>query len=209
MSKRIAELTEGETFTECRFQVHSVRIQNAATGPCLVLKLGDETGTRWARRWKATDAEQKHALASKSLFVAGRVRTDGCFAGELEITALECLPRAESFVPAVPESVFQTLSHEAELTRQLQRVERAARVLFGAEDSSFQRQEWFEAEMRRALERAYTLGKNAPGSLLPTVPSPYPSASRPTKTTKWTILSATTRLCASPLFSTNKNTRRF
>ena len=179
MSKRIAELTAGETFAECRFQVRSARVQSAATGPCLVLKLGDETGTRWARRWKATDAEQKHALAASTLFVAGRVRTDGRFAGELEITALECLHRAESFVPAVPESVFQTLSHEAELTRQLQRIERAARVLFGAEGGSFQRQEWFEVELRRALERAYTLGKNAPRPVTPhpsfAVPSRFPA----------------------------------
>lgn len=174
MSKQIADLTEGETFAECCFQVRSVRVQAAATGPCIVLKLGDETGTRWARRWKATDAEQKHALASKSLFVAGRVRTDGRFAGDLEITALECLPRSESPFPAVPEGVFQTLSHEAELTRQLQRIERASRVLFGAEGGSFQHQEWFEAELRRALERAYTTGKNAPRFAAPRSPFTVP-----------------------------------
>lgn len=173
MSKRIAELTEGDTFAECRFQVRSVRVQNATTGPCLVLKLGDETGTRWARRWKATDAEQKHAFSAQTLFVAGRVRTDGCFAGELEITALECLPRSETQAPTVPESVFQTLSHEAELTRQLQRIEHAARVLLGAKGGSFQRQEWFEVELRRALERAYALGRNAPLCRL-AVPTHFP-----------------------------------
>lgn len=164
MSKQIAELTEGETFTECRFQVRSVRVQDAATGPCLVLRLGDETGTRWARRWKATDAEQKHALAAQTLFVAGRVRTAGRFAGDLEITSLECLLRSETLAPAIPESLFQDLYHEAELTRQLQHIERAARVLFGAKTGSFQRQEWFETELRRALERTYALGRNAPHS---------------------------------------------
>lgn len=159
MSKRIAELTEGETFTECRVQVRSVRVQDAATGPCLVLKLGDETGTRWARRWKATEAEQRYALTAQFLFVAGRVRTDGRFAGELEITVLECLPRPQD---SAPESVFQSLIHETEVDRQIQQIERTARILFGTESGIFQRQELFETELRRALDRMYTLGRNAP-----------------------------------------------
>lgn len=159
MSKRIAELTEGETFTETRVQVHSARVQDAATGPCLVLKLGDETGARWARRWKATEAEQKHALAAQVLFVAGRVRTDGRFAGELEITSLECLPRAEDAASPV---VFPTLVHEAEVSRQIQRIDRLARILFGAEAGSLQRHELFETELHRALDRMYALGRKAP-----------------------------------------------
>jgi len=159
MSKRIAELTEGETFTETRVQVHSARVQDAATGPCLVLKLGDETGTCWARRWKATEAEQKHALAAQVLFVAGRVRTDGRFAGEIEITTLECLPRPED---TASKATFPILVHEAEVSRQIQRMDRVARVLFGTEAGSLQRHELFESEMRRALDRMYALGCKAP-----------------------------------------------
>lgn len=107
MSQRIAHLTAGETFTEGHFQVHSARVRQAATGPYLFLRLGDETGRISAINWNATDAEQKHALGAQAVFVS-------------------------------------------------------ARVLFGAEAGGFQRQEMFEAELRRALDRAYTLGRNAP-----------------------------------------------
>lgn len=134
MSRRIAELNLGETFSECRFQVRSARVQDTATGPCLVLKLSDETGFRWARRWKATDAEQKHALAAQTLFVSGRVRTDGRFVGELEITELECLSRLENAAPAVPEAIFQNLAHGTEVNRQFQRFVASNRSEGGPKD---------------------------------------------------------------------------
>lgn len=171
MSQRIAHLTAGETFTEGRFQVHSARVRQAATGPYLFLRLGDETGRISAIRWNATDAEQKHALSAQAVFVSGCVRAKVGFPDALEITAFECLPRPQD---AAPEAVFQSLTHEAEVSRQIQRIECAARVLFGAEAGGFQRQELFEAELRRALDRAYTLGRNAPRHALDRPPFTAP-----------------------------------
>ena len=162
MSQRIAHLTAGETVTEGRFQIHSARVCQAATGPYLFLRLGDETGRISAIRWNASDAEQKHALSAQAVFVSGRVRAKAGFPNELEVTAFECLPRPQDAASATPEAVYQSLIHEAQVSHQIQRVQHAARVLFGPEAGSFQRQELFEAELRRTLERAYTLGRNAP-----------------------------------------------
>lgn len=170
MSQRIAHLTAGETFTEGRFQVHSARVCQAATGPYLFLRLGDETGRITAIRWNATDAEQKHALSAQAVFVSGRVRAKAGFPIELEITAFECLRHPD----AAPEVVFQSLTHETEASRQIQRIERAARILFGAEAGSFQHQELFETELRRALDRMYALGRQAPARPAFTVPVRFP-----------------------------------
>lgn len=164
MSKRIVELTEGETFSECRFQVHNARVQQAATGPCIVLKLSDETGTRWARRWKATEAEQQHVLNASFVFVSGRVRSGSQFAGDLEITAFECLQRAPGTASALPEAVFESFLHDSAVSHRVRRMENIARSIFGAECGSFARLERFETELRRTLEQMYTLGKNAPRS---------------------------------------------
>ena len=172
MTKRIAELTAGETVVECRFQVRRAHVAQAKTGPYLCLILGDETGTIKAVRWKATEAEQAHALAAQAVFLSGRVRSQPGYAAELVITSFECLPSAGTAV-AAPKAVFQTLAYEAELARQLQRIAHVAAFLLG-EDATVLRHELFETELRRAFDRMYTLGQKGTQSAAPGRPYAVP-----------------------------------
>lgn len=97
--KNLGDLRPGDSFSDCVFAVTQVEIREGTNGPYASLTLRDSTGQAPARKFQATDDEQRLLLSAQMVCASGRIDSNPRYAGQVNLSAICAV--IESFDPSL------------------------------------------------------------------------------------------------------------
>ncbi|HEX5322990.1 MAG TPA: hypothetical protein VFW40_04330, partial [Capsulimonadaceae bacterium] len=86
--KSLADLRPGDSFIDCVFAVTQAEVREAANGTFVALTLRDSTGQAPARKFQASEDEQRLLLTSALVCVSGRIEAATRYAGQVNLSAV-------------------------------------------------------------------------------------------------------------------------
>jgi 3'-5' exoribonuclease len=86
--KNLSELRPGDSFTDCVFAAVQVEVKEGANGAYIALTLRDATGQAPARKFQATEEDQRLLLSSQLVCACGRVENNPRYSGQINLSTV-------------------------------------------------------------------------------------------------------------------------